>query len=453
MQPTSPKNDPTNGIPLSDTLFDVLVIGGGPAGSTSAALLAQRGWRVLLLEKDRHPRFHIGESLLPFNVPLFEHMGLGAEIAQLGLVKNGVDFHSPYFEAPQRFEFANAWEGAPPYAYQVRRSLFDQALFEHARNQGAQVREGHQVVGIEVAHEWVQAQIKTDTQNSYPVRARYLVDASGRDTFMARQLKAKQKNPRHASAALYGHFEGAIRDEGAAEGNIAIYWFEHGWMWFIPLADGTTSVGAVCSPSYLKSRDTDPTSFFLTTLQRCPKLWQRLASAKLTAEVTATGNYSYASKRMTGHRYVLVGDAYAFIDPVFSSGVYLAMSGAHFAADVVDGALRKPNTVNRLNRTFERRVKQGIQMFSWMIYRMQSPVMRDLIMHPRNHWNIERAVISFLAGDVFHNGPVRRRMQLFKIIYYANVLFNVRRVWRSWRARRLNMAPQTIGATDGSDLA
>ena len=169
--------------------------------------------------------------------------------------------------------------------------------------------------------------------------ARYLVDASGRDTFLAARLGIKRRNQKHTSAALYGHFRGARRNTGDAEGNIEIYWFAHGWMWFIPLGDGTTSVGAVCWPYYLKTRNTDPSAFFLQTLQSCPPMWERVKDATLIEPATATGNYSYSSDRMAGERYVMVGDAFAFVDPVFSSGVYLAMNSALFADGVVDGAL------------------------------------------------------------------------------------------------------------------
>ena len=179
-------------------------------------------------------------------------------------------------------------------------------------------------------------------------RARYLVDASGRDTLLANQFRCKEKNPKHNSSALYGHFTGAERLPGRLEGNITIFWFEHGWFWFIPLADGSTSIGAVCWPYYLKSRSKPLPEFFRDTIALCPALAERLAGAALVAEVHATGNYSYSERASrSGERYLLLGDAYAFIDPVFSSGVYLAMQSAFAGAEVVETMLDRPREAAR----------------------------------------------------------------------------------------------------------
>ncbi|MEP6608070.1 MAG: NAD(P)/FAD-dependent oxidoreductase [Burkholderiaceae bacterium] len=448
----APRANTPPAVPLGmDQLdADVVIIGGGPGGSTAGALLAQKGWRVLLLDKDRHPRFHIGESLLPLNLPLFEQLGCAPAIQQVGLVKHSVQFHSAEHQASQTFAFADAWDGVPKYAYQVRRSEFDHALLQHARGRGVEVVEACRARDVRLESEQVAVEATCDDGRAIVVSARYLVDATGRDTFMASRLGIKRRNPKHTSAALYGHFRGAKRNCGSAEGDIEIYWFAHGWMWFIPLADGTTSVGAVCWPYYLKTRDTDPSTFFLRTLQSCPLLWQRIKDATLIEPATATGNYSYSSDRMAGNRYVMVGDAFAFVDPVFSSGVYLAMNSARFAADVIDGALRDPSAAPRLNRAFERRVRRGLKTFTWMIYRMTSPIMRDLLMNPRDIFGVQRAVISFLAGDVYASGPVRRRVMVFRGIYYLSSLMDWRRAWVSVVSRRKAIQPQAICATDGS---
>ena len=173
---------------------------------------------------------------------------------------------------------------------------------------------------------------------------------------MSSRLGIKRKNPKHTSAHCTGTF--VARNTGKAEGDIEIYWFAHGWMWFIPLADGTTSVGAVCWPYYLKTRDTDPSTFFLRTLQLCPPLWERVKEATLIEPATATGNYSYTSDRMAGDRYVMIGDAFAFVDPVFSSGVYLAVQRAARHRGRRRG-LAQSRGRSRLQRAFERRVRRG----------------------------------------------------------------------------------------------
>ena len=256
---------------------DVLVVGGGPAGSTASALLAEKGYKVILLEKDRHPRFHIGESLLPLNLPLLEKLGVLEEVERVGMLKYGAEFVSPQHNKAITFDFANAWDKSKPYAFQVRRSEFDHILIRNAAAKGATVVEGCKVTGVEFPEAGGAVAAARDEDGAIrTVRARFLVDASGRDTLLASRFGIKKRNRKHNSAAMFGHFTGAHRLPGKAEGNISVFWFDHGWFWFIPLADGTTSVGAVCWPYYIKSRKTDQTTFFKETIALCPALAERL---------------------------------------------------------------------------------------------------------------------------------------------------------------------------------
>jgi flavin-dependent dehydrogenase len=422
-----------------DGRCDVFVIGGGPAGSTIAALLAARGWNVVVAEKDRHPRFHIGESLLPLNLPLFERLGVKERIERIAIHKYGAELNSPDHEDPVTLDFAEAWDKAYPFAYQVRRSEFDQILFENCVERGATTMQECRVTQVDLDAE-AGPEIVVTPRGSPPQRwrARFLVDASGRDTFLANKLGIKQRNPRHASAALYGHFTGARRLPGKAEGNISLFWFEHGWFWFIPLLDGTTSVGAVCWPYYLKSRKADPSTFFLETIAMCPPLARRLENARLVAPATATGNYSYESSgsHLVGERHIMLGDAFAFVDPVFSAGVFLAMNSAFLGADVVDATLRAPARAPAARREFERATRHGLRNFSWFIYRMTSPAMRTLFMAPRNNLRMQEALLSLLAGDLFRGTPIYRSLRAFKAIYYITSALTFRQSIAAWRRRK-----------------
>lgn len=200
----------------ADSHCDVLVIGGGPAGSTAATLLAQKGHRVTLLEKARHPRFHIGESLLPANLPLFEKLGVRDEVEAIGMQKWGAEFVSPWHQHQQSFEFADAWDKSMPRAYQVRRSEFDEILIRNAARKGAEVIEGCRVREVDfLPHDGgIIVHAEHDDGRRVNWQCRFLVDASGRDTFLGNRLKTKQRNRRHNSVALYGHFRGARRHAG-----------------------------------------------------------------------------------------------------------------------------------------------------------------------------------------------------------------------------------------------
>jgi len=239
---------------------------------------------------------------------------------------------------------------------------------------------------------------------------------------------------------VFGHFSGVPRRTDLDEGNISIYWFEHGWYWMIPLKDGSMSVGAVCWPYYLKSRQKPVDEFLWDTLQLNPMVAERMQGAKLLAPALATGNFSYQTEQMYGDGWLIVGDAFAFIDPVFSSGVYLAMNSAERGAQVVDAILKRGDVSvaanRRLLRGYERTIRRGLKQFSWFIYRITTPVMRRMFMNPRNVFHLEEAVLSLLSADVFDKTPIRFPLGVFKTIYWIATLLNWRESLASWRQRQ-----------------
>ena len=415
---------------------EVLVIGGGPAGSTVAALLAERGRDVVLLEKERHPRFHIGESLLPLNLPLFERLGVAEEVGRIGMPKFGAEFVSPWHQKAVTLNFSEALDKSFPLAYQVRRSEFDRILFENAVRRGSRALEGCRVTAVEfnAGGAAVRARLEDGAERRWDTR--FVVDASGRDTFLASRMGIKRRSRKHNGAAIFGHFTGATRLPGRAEGNITVFWFDHGWFWFIPLSDGFTSVGAVCWPYYMKTRETDLERFFMDTIALCPALAQRLRGATLASPVTATGNYSYAADRTMGRNYLMLGDAYTFIDPIFSTGVYLAMQSAFAGADTIETCLDRPQQAPAALKRFDKLMRRGPGLFSWFIYRVTTPAMRELFMAPANNFRLQESVISVLAGDIYGHTPLRARLLLFQLVYYVKSLLLPRKSMLAWFKRR-----------------
>jgi flavin-dependent dehydrogenase len=422
---------------------DVLVIGGGPAGSTAATLLARKNYRVTLIEKERHPRFHIGESLLPANLPLLEKLGVAEEVSSIGMKKWAAEFVSPWHDHKQVFQFADAMDKNLPHAYQVQRAEFDEILIRNAARQGANVIEGCRVTEVAFLPDGQGAVVgvRGDDNVLKSWRTRFVLDASGRDTVLGKQFNVKERNDKHNSTAIYAHFRNVRRNEGRDEGNITIFWFEHGWFWFIPLANGNTSIGAVTWPYYLKTRKKPVTQFLMDTIALCPQLAQRLEGAEMASEPEATGNYSYTCSRTHGPGYLLLGDAYTFIDPVFSSGVMLAMNSAFVGAETVDCCLSRPDEAAAALKRFDRTMRIGPRKFSWFIYRVANPTMRDLFMGPRNLFRMQEALLSVLAGDIFGKTRIGPHLLAFKALYYAMSLFNLRRTFDAWRKRRSNIRP------------
>lgn len=435
----------SNNPAVAEESCDVVVIGSGPGGATISALLAQQGRDVVLIEKSKHPRFHIGESLLPLNLPLFSQLGVEEEVKAIGMPKYGAEFVSPWHQEAVTFNFADAWDKSFPCAYQVRRSEFDQILFRNAVRRGARAVEQCRVTHVDFDSQGATVAARQDDGHELRWRTRFVVDASGRDTLLANQFGIKQRNKKHNSAAIFGHFSNARRLPGKAEGNITVFWFDHGWFWFIPLCDGATSIGAVCWPYYMKTRKTSPEQFLLDTIALCPGLSERLRDAKLISPVTATGNYSYKSSRTTGKNYLMLGDAFQFIDPVFSSGVFIAMQSAFAGAETIETCLNTPQKAVSALRRYDRAMRLGPNVFSWFIYRVTTPSLRELFMHPRNRFRLQEALLSVLAGDIFRGTPIHMRLFAFKVIYYITSIANLKQSWMAWKQRKRAIADPSVG--------
>lgn len=431
-----------NSTPADIPTCDVLVIGGGPAGTTIATKLAEKGRHVVMLEKASHPRFHIGESLLPMNLPIFEELGLIDQIEKIGIRKYGAEFNSMHHDYPALYSFGNALNKDHPYAYEVKRDEFDKILFDNAISKGVHAHENTRVTKVDFQSDKSSiVEAKDASGNIQQWHAKFLVDASGRSTFLASELKIKRRSKKHNSAALFGHFKNVVRRKGMEEGNISLCWFEHGWFWMIPFKDGTMSVGAVCWPHYLNSRKKDTASFLWETIASCPAVADRMKEAELISPVSATGNFTYQADHMAGDGYLMIGDAFAFLDPVFSSGVLLGMAGGLRGAEVVDSILDKPANAAKLVKKFNNDVRRGLKIFSWFIFRITQPSMRRLFMGDaaERKRRSEAGITSLLAGDLFSNQPLRRHLFVFKFFYYAFFLIDFRKNLAAQRKRQFDL--------------
>ena len=414
---------------------DVIVIGGGPGGSAAAKYLAVAGLDVVLLEKDQHPRFHIGESLLPHTIPILEELGVLKMVEEIGVFKPGAEFISEDGKRQCVFEFGRALTPGPDHAYQVPRAKFDEVLFNCARDAGVRVFEETTATIVSCDDEAAIVTGRVNDGTEHRFEADFLIDASGRSTVSAKMRGENRPDRRTSSAAIFGYFTGVPRSPGPEGGNIRIHLTSPGWMWQIPLPDGVTSIGLVVPGDDLAGRDGSIEEFYQTRLARNPVMVQSLEDARLVGSLSTTGNFSYRATRSYAPGLIRVGDAYGFIDPIFSSGVHLALESGRDAAKAVLDIRRKPERRAKILDSYDRRIRRRISYISWFIYSIHDPAFREMLLSPKDIFGVERAVISLLAGDFRPDIRLRFRMVLFKFIRKVIEITSVEKAKENMYAR------------------
>ena len=389
---------------------DVIIIGGGPAGSTAAMLLAHAGRRVVLLEKATHPRFHIGESFVPRNFELLREVGLLGPMRRLPHVaKFGAEFGMGDGSKVSRFDFA---DGLVPEAetFNFERAAFDEMVLDEARAAGADVRQDTAVTKVV---RLADGDVAVET-TAGPLAGRYLLDASGQASVLARHLGTRQpaKEPHLQKVAYFAHFEGVERLPGRDEGHPLIVMCDEGWFWVIHIDARRTSIGLVIDHATARSTGVPADRMLAWGMARCPLVRQRCANATGPDTNHVIANFSYRCKPYAGPGYFLIGDAAAFLDPIFSTGVCLGMMQAREAADRLDEVLAGTATPAAARDRYVRFTDGSTSVFFRLIRQFYDHSFRELFLNGTGPADRHRAVLAVLAGNVFPRPAWRLRWRL-----------------------------------------
>ncbi len=394
--------------------YDVIVLGGGPAGATAGMLLARAGFKALVLEKSSHPRFHIGESFLPRHFEFLRELGLEQAVLALPHTdKYGAEFIFGYGGKSQRFFFTDSLIPTEGRSINIERSLLDAMLIDQARQAGAEVLEN---AGVKEILRLADGEVEVSTaQRRYT--ARFLIDASGQGTVVGKHLGTKRVLAHHRKVAYFGQFSGVERLPGREAGSSSIVMCNEGWFWIIPLSETKTSIGVVMDVDGARQADQPVSEMLQWAIERCPLVRQRTRNATFHEDRHTIADFSYKCRPYAGPGYFMVGDAAAFVDPIFSTGVCLAMLGAREAVRSITAILREGANANRTRRGYIRFVEGSTSYFFRLIHLYYHHSFRELFMSGQGPLQVHKAIIGLLAGYVFPrpDWSLRWRMMFFEL--------------------------------------
>jgi flavin-dependent dehydrogenase len=404
-------------------MIDVAIIGGGPAGASAGYVLARAGRKVVIVEREKFPRHHIGESLLPRTLGLYRRLDLLPVLAKEGFVpKYGAFIVSNDGSCEMEFDFFTGNIDPDVVAWEVEREIFDKILLDHARNKGAEVREETTVLEATPGEiEPGRLRLRDRNGRESTLEARWVIDASGQGSLLAKQFDLRVQHPSHHKIAVFSRYRGMTRREGRKSGNIDLVLGPGGWFWLIPLRDDVTSIGFVTSTARWKESGLSPEELLKDAILRSPFVARRLASAERSSEIWTASNYSYSCRRLCGPGFVLAGDAAEFLDPIWSTGVMLAMRSGERVATILADALAKnmPLTASLFGR-YEEAFRRWTRIHFKMIDAYYAPGFAEMMFNRKNTFGVADAVTALLAGQTDMGFLGRARLQLFYWIMQAN---------------------------------
>lgn len=390
---------------MSNTIHDVIVIGGGPAGATTAAFLAEKGRDILVFERDEFPRYHVGESMMPFCYYTLEKLGLADRMDEIGFQqKHSVQFVTTDGKISAPFYFFQHSDCPSAVTWQVERAVFDNMLAEKARENGAEIRENHKVRDLIRDEDGKVIGVEVENQTGREVHyAKMVVDASGRDSVAISKNKWRKRDPELNKIAIWTYYESAMRDPGLDAGATTVAYIpEKGWFWYIPMRDNRVSVGVVAERDYLYRDSRDPAEIFLREVSENEWMAKHLKPGSQTGEFWVTGEYSYRSEYCADDGLLLVGDAFAFLDPVFSSGLFLALKSGELASEAIEAALENNDFQATQFSGYGEGLCTAIERMRKIVYAFydeQFSFAKLIKMHPE----LRPALTDLLIGDLFND--------------------------------------------------
>jgi len=402
-----------------DSLYDVAIIGGGPAGSTAAALLARKGRRVVVVERDKFPRFHVGESLLPYSMSAFDRLGVREKLDLWAQPKLGGEIATTCGTRSQRFYFKDGFRLKHHSAYQVTRSDFDKMLLDNAASLGAEVFEETSVVKLDFQPGEVRLSLESKIAGPREIRAKYLIDCSGRESVTGTHFKLKRNYEHLRKFSVFAHFDNMPREEKVGGTLTRLVRGDDHWFWIIPLTPTRTSVGLVMDTLRFKELKKTPEDVLDIYLKEQPVMRERMGAATRATPVYTIADYSYRNASFSGDRWLMAGDAAGFIDPIWSTGVFLAILSGELTADAMDQSLDHPGKRKTLFKKYDRKMNRVMDIYLRFVNAWYRQEFVEVFSNPIKRFELVPAINAVLAGNIGGSFAIWWRLELFYLILFA----------------------------------